>query len=137
MDQAKANQYAVQLGFTPQQVQSLQALPTFEAATQALEEMKNDARSRYRKLVFQNHPDRNPGDTTAMATLRDLNEVMKQIESLKIERRAPQPVMQIHFVHVQQPMQAQVRTAPHYNASPTSTTTSTYYAGRVAFVRPV
>ncbi len=136
MDQAKANQYAVQLGLTPQRLQALQSRSTFEEASQDLEELKKDVRLQYRKLVFQYHPDRNQGNPSASETLRDLNEVLRHIEDLKILPRAPQPVIQIHFVHVQQHPQAYPRTAPSYNTS-TNTTTHTYHAHRVAFVRPV
>lgn len=137
MDQAKANRYAAQLGLTPQRLQALQSLPTFEEASRYLEELKKDVRTQYRKLVFQYHPDRNQGDPAASEILRDLGEVLRSIEALNIQPRAPQPVIQIHFVHMQQsPAQAHARTAPSYSTT-SATQTTTYYAHRVAFVRPV
>lgn len=136
MDQAKANQYAALMGLTPQRVQALQGL-SFDEALRSLEDLKKDARSRYRKLVFQCHPDRNPGDALATEKLKDLAEVLRHIEALNLQRRVPQPVVQIHFVHVQPfTQQVHVRTAPSYNTS-TSTRSTTYHATRVAFVRPV
>jgi vancomycin resistance protein YoaR len=138
MDQVKARQYAAQLGLTPQRIQALQSLPSFDEASRSLEVLKKEARAQYRKLVFQYHPDRNPGNVSASETLRDLGEVMRHIEALNIQQRVPQPVMQIHFVQVQhQPVTVHVRTAPSYNTSTAGTTTSTYHAPRVAFIRPV
>lgn len=137
MDQAKADQYAAQLGITSQQIRALQGLPTFEAATSRLDELKKEARSRYRKLVYQYHPDRNPGDSSASETLRELGVVYQHIEKLQLQRRAPQPVVQIHFA---QPFvqQVHIRRAPSYSTTTSSgATTTVYNATRVAFVRPV
>jgi DnaJ-like protein len=138
MDQATGNQIAAQLGATSQRLQELRVLP-FETAQLRLEELKKEARSRYRKLVFKHHPDRNPGDPDSAQTLKDLAEVLRMVEGLTIRRAAPPPPMltQVRYVYVSYPPTTPfASTAPSYNTN-TGTTSTTYQAGRVAFVRPV
>lgn len=136
MDQATGDAIAAQLGLTPQRVQALRSLP-FEKALLDLDVLKKEARSLYRRLVFQRHPDRNPGDPDAVQKLTDLSEVMKTIDGLKLQRAAPPPVMRVQYVYVNQPVYQPPSRSPSYSTSANTSTTSTYYAGRVAFVKPV
>lgn len=137
MDQATGDRIAVELGFTPQRVHTLRSL-SFEKAVLELEELKKEAKVRYKKLVFKYHPDKNPGDPDASIKLTQLNEVLKTIEGLKVQRTVPPPVMHVQFVNMgpQIYQQVHVRTVPNYQASTTSTT-ATYVATRVVNVRPV
>lgn len=113
------------LGFTLEPLRGL----TFEQACVKLEELKKGARTQYRRLVFQHHPDRNPDDPTASRTLQELGLAMKQIEGLRLQQRQ-QPVFQVQFAMV--PVRAVVRTAPSYSTSP-APPPRTYDARRVVF----
>lgn len=139
MDQVTGDQIAAQLGLTPDRVQALRRLP-YEKALVDLDELKKEARSRYRKLVFKWHPDRNPNDPKATEKLTDLAQVLRTIEGLKLQRQAPPPAMHVHFQYVRAPV-VHVRAPSYSTSTSTSTSTSastvTYNAGRVVFVRPV
>jgi hypothetical protein len=137
MDQATCDSIAAQLGLTPQRIHELRTLP-FEKAVVQLDELKKEARGLYRKQVFKCHPDRNPNDDRAAERLRDLAEVLQKIEGLRLQKAAPPPVlMRIQYVYVNGAQPGPfVNTVPSYSTT-ASTTSTTYQAGRVVFVRPV
>jgi hypothetical protein len=136
MDQATCKRIAAELGLTADCAQELLKLP-FERAVSELQAVKNAARSKYKKLVFQWHPDRNPDDPTAAQKIADLNDTLKLIEALQIQRAAPlPPILHVQFVHTEPVHVQHVRTS----YSTTSTTTSyraAYCARRVVHIRPM
>lgn len=65
MDRALFRKLAAEMGVTEQRVMAIQAAPSFEESKVRLAALKADAKATYKKLAFQYHPDRNPGDASA------------------------------------------------------------------------
>ena len=131
MDKALFQKLAAEMGVTEQRVTSIQAASSFEAARSRLAAFKADVKATYKKLAFQYHPDRNPGDAEAEAKFKGLGTVLQEVEKLEVQAR-PQPI----------PVQS---TTPFYSRRPgpsiyATVTNSTsvnvgYDARRVVFIR--
>ena len=126
MDQQILFQVARALDATPERLQAIARLPNFELARKALEELKAEVHKRYKKLAFEWHPDRNPGDPEAEAKFKALGQVLKELDKLQLQR--PQPVFHrvVHFY----------RTSP-YGGSVTTNTTATGFGAWHPFDSPV
>lgn len=118
MDQQILFQVARALDATPERLQQIARLPTFELACKALEELKTEVHKRYKKLAFEWHPDRNPGDPEAEAKFKALGQVLKELDKLQLQR--PQPVFHrvVHFYPA----------SPYGGTVTTSTTTTGFGA---------
>lgn len=128
MDKALFRKLAAEMGVTEQRVMNIQTASSFEEARARLAALKADVKATYKKLAFQYHPDRNPGDVEAEAKFKGLGAVLQEVEKLEVRAR-PQPI----------PVQP---TTPFYSRRPSiySTVTNTasgvgYDARRVVFIR--
>lgn len=131
MDKALFRKLAAEMGVTEQRVMAIQAAPSFKESKVRLGALKADAKAAYKKLAFQYHPDRNPGDAAAEAKFKALGAVLKEIEKLEVQPPTPQPVM------VAEPATNFYSRRPSIYANATATTNSgtSYDARRVAFIR--
>jgi DnaJ domain len=131
MDRRLVLEVMIALDATPQRIQQLQVMP-FQQAVRALEALKVHARARYKKLAFQWHPDRNQGDSGAEERFKVLGAVLSDLEKLQLRPPPPRPV--VRFVHF--PNMSPFGSSVSYTMSTnTSTTTTTYNATRVAFIK--
>lgn len=81
----------IDLGVTPLALDEVRRAPP-EKGPQLLEQLKRLAKSRYKKLAFELHPDRNPGNQEAAARLSYLSSVFRDVE--KMAYQAPVPAFQ-------------------------------------------
>jgi hypothetical protein len=79
-----------ELGVTPAALHAIRSAPP-EKGKVMLDELKTLAKSRYRKLAFELHPDRTGGDSVKTEKFTFLTQVMRQIESMEYNRRCPHP----------------------------------------------
>jgi len=144
MDQKKLLlEVMTEMGASPQQLQQkVQRQPTLEKAREALSDLKEEAKKRYKKLAFQWHPDRNPDDPTATARFKLLGQVMEGLE--KIELRPRPTVHVVQFYPQRSPFGGTATSTstswwspvtPTSTSSVTSRPTTGYDARRVVFIR--
>lgn len=133
MDPRLIHQMRLELGVTFQHLQQIQHMPVYEMACEALENLKEVARVRYKKLAFEYHPDRNPGDASAEVKFKILGKLLEELKGLRLQK--PAPVLHHTVVVAWQagPVRSPVTS---YKPSSTTATTSTYHARRVVFIRP-
>lgn len=81
LDPAQLLAALLELGVTPTALQAIRSAAPNKGKS-LLDELKHAAKSRYRKLAFELHPDRNGGDTSKVARFTLLTDVMKQIEAM-------------------------------------------------------
>ena len=79
-----------ELGITPAALHAIRSARPDQAKAM-LEELKQVAKSRYRKLAFELHPDRNNGDPEKTAKFAFLSQVIKQVESMEVRPAPPPP----------------------------------------------
>ena len=143
MEQQLVLQVMNELGAGPQHLRErVQSQPSFELACKALEELKVDARKRYKELVLKWHPDRHPDNVEEMTVrLKALNRIISDLDKLKLNHqvRRPQPVMRVVHFYQASPFGSTVTTStPFSGYHPTSNTgagTHTYDARRAVFIR--
>jgi hypothetical protein len=107
LDPAKLSTALVELGVTPGVLHAIRTAHPSNGK-KLLDELKLGAKSRYRKLALQLHPDCNGGDPEKTAKFSFLSQVIKQIESMEYKplppAPAPPPMPQTspaqHFQHV-------------------------------------
>ncbi len=78
-----------ELGVTPAALHAIRSAPP-DKGKMMLDELKTLAKSRYRKLAFELHPDRTGGDPVKTEKFTFLTQVMRQVESMEY-RTAPLP----------------------------------------------
>jgi hypothetical protein len=89
-----------ELGAGPQHLQErVQSQPNYELACKALEELKADARKRYKELALKWHPDRNPGNPEAETLIKALNRIIADLDKLQLRPPQPRPVMRVVHFH--------------------------------------
>lgn len=120
---------ALEMGVTDNRMLEVRQAPTREHACQRLQALQADVRTAYRRAVFKYHPDRNPGDATALEKFRAAKVVLDRIESLTIAV-VPQPVIHVFYVD---PFQRPASTTIHRQTQ--SRPQRVYDAKRVAFIR--
>lgn len=123
------------LDATPQRIHQLQRMP-FQQAVKALEEIKVEARKRYKKLAFQWHPDRNPDDPSAETKFKLLGSVLADLEKLRF--RPPPPPRPMVIRHVYMPSVSPFGSSVSFTnttSSTASTTTVSYNAVNAVFIR--
>jgi hypothetical protein len=74
----------LKMGATPAVLQAIQAAKP-EQGRKLLEELKKTAKSRYKRLLFELHPDRNQGLPNASATFAILSEAYLKIDEMAVE----------------------------------------------------
>mgnify|MGYP001172864004 CR=1 FL=1 len=131
MDPQLVREVMVALDATPERIQQLCRIP-YPQAVEGLKTIKAEAHKKYKKLAFEWHPDRNPGDTKAEARFKILGAVLADLDKLQL--RPPAPVVQyIHFPAVS-PFGSSVSFT---STSASTTSTMGYNAVRVAFIRVI
>ena len=119
------------LGLTPGELNGLTQVPLAQGQAR-LKEIQERTKTRYKKLVFELHPDRTGGDPEKTELFKAVTELHQQVQALELKvRPAPTSVRVVHYP-APFPYGSSVR------VTTSSTTTSTHYvAARVAFIRVV
>lgn len=136
---------AAELGVTQQALLYIRQAPNFPEAERRLEELKAAVTKQFRKLGFKYHPDRNPDDPEATARFKFLNEMVQQVQKWGVQAK-PRPMprpntsMQVVF-HRAGPVSTTAAPTSSsvfqkaYSSTTSNTTTGSYDARRVVFIR--
>lgn len=142
MDPSTLKALAEEMGITQARLNSLRQARSFEEACRQLEAFKDEVNRTYKKLAFKYHPDRNPGDPAAEAKFKALAPIRDQALALRLQPPRMQHITVIHHrsagrVVTQPAVNADVfrRAYTNVNTTTASTTTATYDARRVVFIR--
>jgi hypothetical protein len=97
LDPLKYSQALQDLGVTPDAIKTIRTAP-YDKAKILVEEIKVIAKSRYRQLVHQLHPDKTGGDAEKTARFTFLTLVFKQVQQMEPPPPPfPQQVVVINF----------------------------------------
>lgn len=133
MDQAALVRAFNALQLNPHEVDVLQRLP-FPQAAERLKAIQERVKARYKKLAFELHPDRTGGDDDKTKLFSEVTELNKRIQELQVRPPPPQPQHQVMVQVVHYPARhpyGGTVNAVNYG----QTTTTTYHAARVAFIK--
>lgn len=87
------------LGVNPQDFQAVRQMPTFEAATAALDELKKRAHRNFKKAARELHPDLTGGDEAKADIFRTCVEMLDQLDKLQLVRPQPRPVQWVTYTN--------------------------------------
>ena len=87
------------LGVTMDAIQAVRRAPNAQAAAERLDALKDEARRRYRKLVFELHPDRG-GDPESFKLL---TQVYEEVQKLRVQPQQTRPVFRRVIVNIPAP----------------------------------
>jgi hypothetical protein len=130
-----------ELGVTREALLAIRVAPP-DKGQMLLDELKRIAKSRYRKLAFALHPDRNPGDSASAAKFSYFSEAMRLVEKMAYDASPPpvEPVLIVrgivfHFAPRPPgvPLGGRVAVSRTTTASPPA---GIPRGARVAFLRP-
>jgi hypothetical protein len=127
----------LQMGFCPEDFDSIRRSRTYEEAVQKLDSLKTRFKSAFRKKVHELHPDRTSGDSKKTAQLQLLLDFSKELEATQVPRGVA-PRIVIHRVIFHNPT-PQTRRAGAWSGLPPeirTQVTSVGTASTVAGMRP-
>lgn len=136
LDPARLSAALIELGVTPAALRAIQTAQP-DKGRLMLAELRLVAKSKYRKLAKELHPDLNGGDPAKTAKFSFLSEVMKQVEGMEYRfspapppppprpgppvRPAPPPPQAPVYVVFNAPMIRPVVRTPFHRPGPKST----------------
>jgi DnaJ domain len=79
------------LGVTPQDFDLVRRQTSLETAGHLLAELKKKAKTNYKKLALELHPDRTGGDEAKTDEFKHITAVLDEVEKLAVRARPPPP----------------------------------------------
>jgi hypothetical protein len=127
----------LQMGFCPEDFNSIRRARTYEEATQKLNTLKARFKAALRKKIPDLHPDRTSGDPKKTAQLRLLLDFSKELEATQVPREVA-PRVVIHKIVFHNPIPPTRRAGAWAGLPPEIRTqvTSSGTASTVAGMRP-
>lgn len=111
LDPVRFAQALVELGITPDAIRQVRSAPQAQGE-RLLDELKSSAKSRYRRLAFELHPDRTGNDEVKAAKFSFLTMVVKEVEGMRWVPFPPPPPQQTIRIQFVFPVPVQVVPAP-------------------------
>jgi hypothetical protein len=133
MDQVTLLRALGMLGIQMQDLDNLRRIQ-FQQAVEILQKLKDQTKTKYKKLAFELHPDRTGGDEEKTKLFSDVTAAHKWFQDLRLQPPAPQQI----------PIRISLRTVHYPRAYPfggsvtattTASTTTSYNAARVVFIK--
>lgn len=78
-------------GVSQEEIRAVQTKPSFEAAVQALADLKARVKKNYKRAVRELHPDVTGNDAAKTEIFRTLTEMVDGFEKLEVRRPPPRP----------------------------------------------
>ncbi len=79
------------LGITHQDFELVRRQTSLETAGHLLDELKKKAKTNYKKLALELHPDRTGGDEAKTDAFKHITAVLDEVEKLAVRARPPPP----------------------------------------------